>query len=259
MVGGDEMLKFIRLRKRMKYKNAILLVGLPGIGLVGQAACRYIIHKKKAKKIAELYSSHFPHHVIMKENGLLRPLRNSFYHFKDKNRDYIVLIGDVQAVDERGQYTICEAILDFCEEIGVNKVISIGGYSTGVLKEKRIVFGLVNDLKLKKELKDLGVVFGIAKGTIVGAAGLLPTFAKFRDMDGICLLGETHGSYVDARSALNVLRILVKYLNIELDLKELEEEANAGEEIIKRIEDEIKKNVIMPPKDGEKDELSYIR
>ncbi len=252
-------MEIVRLRKRIKFKDAVMLVGLPGIGLVGQAACRYIIHKKKAKKIAELYSEHFPHHTIMKENGLLRPLRNSFYHFKDKSRDFVVLIGDVQAVDERGQYAVCGAILDFAKRMGVKKIITIGGYSTGVFKEEKKVFALVNDLKLKKDLEDAGVVFGEAKGTIVGAAGLLPAFAGFRGMEGICLLGETHGAYVDISSALAVLRILIRYLDLDLDLKEMEKEASAGEKMIRKIEEEIKKNVVMPCKDDDERDLSYIR
>ena len=47
--------------KVAKLKNPVMVTGLPGIGLIGQVAAKYLIKKLKGEKIAEIYSPHFPH------------------------------------------------------------------------------------------------------------------------------------------------------------------------------------------------------
>ncbi|MEM7826591.1 MAG: PAC2 family protein, partial [Candidatus Aenigmatarchaeota archaeon] len=56
--------KIIELEKP-KLKNPIFVEGLPGIGNVGRIACGYLIEELKAKKFAELYSSHFMPFVLL--------------------------------------------------------------------------------------------------------------------------------------------------------------------------------------------------
>jgi len=55
------------------------------------------------------------------------------------------------------------------------------------------------------------------------------------------------------------LKVLKQYLDVELDLADLEKEASADEEVLKRIEEEIKKNMVIPPKRDDKEVSSYIR
>ena len=52
--------------------NPILIEGLPGLGLVGKIALRYMIKQLKAKKIAYLYSPHFPYFVLVNKKGNVR-------------------------------------------------------------------------------------------------------------------------------------------------------------------------------------------
>jgi uncharacterized protein (TIGR00162 family) len=240
-------------------KDGVLIVGLPGIGLIGQVSCRYMIDKMKAKRVAELFSAYFPHQLLMMENGKIKPPSYQFFYTNNNGKDLFFLVGDVQPVNEEGQFVLAHEVLRYMVQRGVKTVISIGGYGSGVLKKDRKVFGLVTHLNLKKELKRLGVEFGKAKGTIVGAAGMLPGFAPLYKMKGVSLLGETHGGFLDVKASLNVLKVLKQYLDVELDLADLEKEASADEEVLKRIEEEIKKNMVIPPKRDDKEVSSYIR
>ncbi len=134
----------------------------------------------------------------------------------------------------------------------------MGGYGSGKLGNNTSVFGLVTEKKLSNVLKKKGVVFGKAKGSIVGAVGILPTFGKLKGMEGICLLGETHGAYVDPASARDIVQILANYLNFSIDLSRLEKKAKEGEEIVKRIENELKK-ATQPQQSLKHGDVSYIR
>ena len=44
----------------VKLKKPILVEGLPGIGHVGKLVAEHMIDELGAKKIVEVYSSHFP-------------------------------------------------------------------------------------------------------------------------------------------------------------------------------------------------------
>jgi uncharacterized protein len=241
-----------------KLRNPVLITGLPGIGLVGQVVCKYIISKMGGKKIADIYSPHFPHQVFMTKKGALRQIKNMVYLVKCKNCDMVLLIGDVQAITSEGQYEVAGKILDYAQKLGVKKVISIGGYSIGKIEQKRRVFAVVTKKSLVAQLKKFGVVFGAAKGAIVGAAGLIPSMARFRDMEGMCLMGETHGSYVDASAAHEVLNVLEKFVGFSVDHSDLEKQAKAGEKIIRKIEEEVQRQSI-GPYTPDKGGISYIR
>ena len=229
--------------KPKKLRNPVLIVGLPGIGLIGQVVGRYLAKELKTKRIAMLYSPHFPHQVFMTKKGGLRLIKNSFYHYRGKKRDAIILVGDVQALNSQGQYEVAGAVLKYCKKLKIKQLLTIGGYSTGKISEKRRIFAVTTDEKTRTRLKKYGVIFGEAKGSIVGAAGLFPALGRLYDIEGVCLMGETHGGYVDTPAAREILKLLSAYLDVKISLKRIDERAKKSEKILKKIEDEIKKSV----------------
>lgn len=241
-------------RKHAALKNPVMVTGLPGIGLVGQVAARYMIKKMKGEKIAEVYSPHFPHQVIMTKKGVLRMLKNSIYLVKGTKNDLLVVVGDVQAVSSVGQYEVADVLLDYAQKNKVNLIITIGGYSTGKMEKTRKVFGSANNKNIIGKFSKEGIVFGETRGSIIGVAGLLPGLAKLRKIDGICIMGETHGNYVDSTSAKNVLEKLSKMLGFSVDMKDLEKEAHTREKVIRKIESEIEEQMT-----GSKKDITYIR
>ena len=80
---------------------------------------------------------------------------------------------------------------------------------------------------------------------------------RIRGMNGACLMGETHGGYVDAKCAQSVLKALGSVLSIKIDLSKLEERAKESEKFMQKIEKEAKKQQELGeiPESG----LSYIR
>ncbi len=252
----------IFVESRPKLKNPICLVGLPGIGNVGRIAIGYMIHQLKAKKFAELYSPYF-FNFVMVHDDIIHTLRNGFYYYKTpKGRDIIMLIGDCQSSDPKGQYEVVGKILDFLQQVGCKEIITIGGFGTGKVSEKPKVYGTVSDSKLIKEYKDFGIDFKISGeiGTIIGATGLLVGLGKIYGIGGLCLLGETTGFPIitDPKAAEEVLVILQKILGIHIDLTKLAEKVKTMYEFIKKL-DEIQQQAIEQMKKEKKpEELKYI-
>ncbi|MFH1785781.1 MAG: proteasome assembly chaperone family protein [Candidatus Micrarchaeota archaeon] len=226
-----------------KLRKAVLITGLPGIGLIGQVVGRYLVDELKAKRIANLYSPHFPHQVFMTKRGGMRLIKNSFYFHKGKKRDILILVGDIQAMSSVGQYEVASRTLDYCQKIGVTEILTVGGYSTGKISENRKIFCVATSDGLRERLKKFHVIFGEARGSIVGAAGLLPSLCKFRGMEGACVMGETHGGYIDTASARQITIMLSKYLDIKLNLKKLDERAAESQKVLKKVQDEVQKTM----------------
>ena len=261
--------EFGKMISGKKIKNLVLIEGLPGIGLVGKLAAEHLIHQLKAKKVAELYSPHFPHQVFIRKDGTISLPKCKFYLWKNtkKNgKNLLILIGDVQALTPEAQYEINGKIDRFFKSIGGEEIITLGGYGTGnIVSKKYKVFGAVTDKKSIKKLKKVGVTFYEASGSIVGAAGLLIGLGKMNKLNGFCLMGETHGNYVDAGSAEAVLNVLCKYLDIKIDLKDLKKLGKKMSIEAKKIEKQLVDQGIIE-EEGEEEfvgvpgsELGYIR
>lgn len=245
-------------KNKIKSKNGVLIVGLPGIGLIGRVLGRYLAEELKAKKVADLFSPHFPHQVFMTKKGGLRLINNRFYYVSGKKHDLLILTGDIQAMSTVGQYEVADAIISYAKKCGIKMIITVGGYSTGKVTEKRRIFGAANSKKLLPRFKKHNVVFGESRGSIVGAAGLLPALSKLQGIEGICIMGETHGGYVDVIAAKNIVSMLAGFLGFSIDIRKLENKAKESEKVLKKIEEEIEKNVITPYEPGQRN-VSYIR
>src|SRR4030042_1013398 len=260
--------KIVELEKP-KLKNPLFIEGLPGIGHVGRIAAGFLVEELKAKKFAELISSHFMHYVLLHQSASVHMLKNELYYWKSKSpnqRDLVILIGDSQSIDSEGHYEIANEVLSFVKKLGVKDMITLAGFGVGESKEKPRVIGAVSNEEVIKKYKKYDIDFdaGSKIGTIVGASGLFLGMGKYFDIEGICLLGETAGYPIlpDPKAAEAILKILSNVLGIKLDFGKLEKRVKEMEEFIKKIEDMKRKTLTnlgthrMEKPEGE--ELKYI-
>ena len=230
----------IRLFKEPKLDSPAFVEGLPGIGHVGKLAAEHLVAELKAEKVGEIYSPSFPPQVLIKTDGTVELMKNELFFWKGKKpqNDLLLLVGNSQGLTPEGQYDLADKILDVAEKFGVKRLYTLGGFATGKLVEEPKVFGAVTDPELAKEIEKYGVVIkGEEGGGIVGASGLLLGLGKIRGIQGVCLLGETSGYLVDAKSAQAVLEVLTKMLNVKINMTELENRAKETEKFISRLQE----------------------
>ncbi|MEM3727757.1 MAG: proteasome assembly chaperone family protein [Candidatus Bathyarchaeia archaeon] len=220
---------------KAELKDPILIEGLPGLGLVGKIATRYLIKQLKAQKLAYLYSPHFPYFVLVSKKGSVRLLRGTFYFWKNDNgkNDLVLFTGDSQAQTIEGQYEISNSILDFAQKHGVKLVITIGGYRVETDKPK-VVAAATSQTLLNRALQANAVISPMGS-PIVGTAGLILGLAPFRRIEALCLLGETRGYLPDPKAAKSVLEVLLKILGINVDLAGLDAEITKAESMVARL------------------------
>ena len=230
--------KIMQSGKLPKLHNTILIEGLPGIGNVGKVAVDFLIDELKAKKIYEVMSYTFPHSVFVNEDNLVElPIVEVFYRQIGK-RDLLFLGGAVQPIDEISSYEFTDKILDLAQKFDTKEIITLGGIGLADIPKKPKVYCTANSKKIIDRYKSELVsnsLYGIV-GPIVGVSGLLLGLSSKRNIEAISFLAETYGHpmYLGIKGAKEILKVLNKKLELNIDVNKLDRE-------IKDIEGEIMK------------------
>jgi uncharacterized protein (TIGR00162 family) len=222
----------IKILKPFTPNELTLVVGLPGMAYIGKLSVDYLIQQLKADLIGEVYSKHFPPYVVIKEDGLVELLRNELHAFRDEaGRDIVFLSGNSQAFSPEGQYAVSEKVLDWAIENGVKKVYAVAALVTDRQFDVPDVYVTATSVDLLEEAKSRGAKT-LDHGIIGGENGLIVGLAKKRNVDGACLLAETHGyqaptgEYViDPRAAKAALNVLTQILGVKVDMDPMEKQA----------------------------------
>ena len=235
----DDYWKVMQFGKIPKLDNPVFIEGLPGIGNVGKVAVDFLIDEIKAKKLYEITSYTFPHSVFVNEDNLVElPVVEIFYKQHNGKRDILLLSGDVQPIDEISSYEFSEKVLDIVQKFHGKEVITLGGIGLADIPKKPKVYCTANTKKIIDRYKsDLvsNKLYGVV-GPIVGVSGLLLGLASRRNIEAISFLAETYGHpmYLGIKGAKEILKVLDKKLNLNIDINKLDRE-------IKDIESEIMK------------------
>lgn len=255
----------IKTLERVELKDPILIEGLPGVGNVGKLAADYLRDHLKAKPLATIYSKFFPPQVYVSEEGIIRLVSNEISYWRapgGAGRDVLVLGGDYQGISPEGQYEITERVLDFCHGLGVREVFTLAGFAQGRMVEEPRVLGAATASAQVEAMKKFGVVFSRNDpgGGLIGASGLFLGLGRLFDMQGVCLMGETSGYFVDPRSAEAVLRVVGRILGIEIDFTALQAKAQEIDRIAQKIHDAEGRPSEGGPSSGERprEDLGYI-
>jgi len=236
---------FIKKVRKVKFKNPILIEGLPGVGNVARIVVDYLIEKLNAKKCCEIYSYYFPNTIFLSEENEIELPKVEVYYHKGKRNDLIFVVGDVQPAEEYASYLFSEKIVEFAKENKVKEIITLGGIATQSY-DKPDVYGAVTDKSYISKLKKVGVRFD-RKGAVVliGAAGLILGLAKLKKMKGFTLLSDTNPepTSLGFNAAKAILNVLIKYLKLKISVKDLELKNDHEPKTIPKIKKKILKKL----------------
>lgn len=250
----------INILEEVELENPIFIEALPGLGHVGKLAADHMIDELGATKFAEIYSPTFPPQVLIKEDGIIGNMLNELYYLKDVGEDkldLIILVGNTQALSPEGQYLICKDILDFVKGYGISRIFTLGGMAIPQPVENPKVYGAATNEANIELLKEADIDIRSNDGGIVGASGLFLGLGVRQGLEGICLMGETPGYFIDAESAEAILKKLSLLLNFEVNTDKLDERAEETRQMIAKAQ-QMEQDLINKANAGNADDLRYI-
>jgi uncharacterized protein len=233
--------KLVKISAKPKLKSPVMLAAWPGIGNVAMLVANYLLDKFEFKDLAEIDAQEFfdPIGVLSREHMIEAPQfpQSHFYYWKNKKgeHDIILFIGDDQP--DFKIYDFAGCVLDFAASYGVERVYTCAAAMTNIhFTEQPRVWAVATNKPLIEELKKYDL---LQKGAIqiAGLNGLLLGLAKERKYNGVCVMTEVPSQtsrMENPMAALAILKTFMRLLDIEVDTKELAENAKEVTEQIKQ-------------------------
>jgi proteasome assembly chaperone (PAC2) family protein len=227
--------------KDFQLDKPILLMGLPGMGMVGKMTLAYLIEELLAEEVARIYSSYFPSICFLDKGGLGRLTRCELYAANDSDTkpNFLLFTGDCQPLS-CGMVQVISTVLDVAQENNVEQVIAIGGLRTQSGPDVA-AFVFSEDDATYLEQYDVEM---LSSGQVTGAVGVMTALAAERGLKSFGLLGKLYSEApVDPIAAQNILKKLVDLYGLDLDLEkfaDMIEEAKEKEVIREKLVESIR-------------------
>jgi proteasome assembly chaperone (PAC2) family protein len=236
------MKKLVNFKKEPRPRACDFIAAWPGIGNLSLILVRYLREKLGAEEIGEIEPFTFfdPIGVMVKDNVVEAPQfpEGKFYYWHNSNgkKDILFFISDEQP-SYKG-YDLANFILDIAKKFKAQRVYT---FAAAIAKihhtEQPKVWAVATKPNLVEYLKTFDVVLR-GRLQIAGLNGLLLGVARERGVEGICLLGEVP-SYTtripNPKAALAVIKVLLKVLDLEIDLAELAKIAEESDQQMKKL------------------------
>ena len=225
----------MRINLHKKPSNVTVIEGFPGFGLVGSIVTQFLLEHLRTQLIGEFLVEEVPPVIAIHQHKLVKPM--GIYYSKSHNLVILNAIIEPQGVE----WLLADNIIKMAEELKAERIISIEGVlSSG--SEKVFFLG-------DKKLESFGAE-SIKESVIIGVtAALLQKYDKL-----VCLFAESHSALPDSRGAANIIKVLDKYLGLDVDYTPLEKQA---EEFERKIKDLLQQSAKVS-EEKERKNMSYL-
>jgi len=220
------------VEKKPVPSDAIVVQGLPDVGLVGLIATAHIVSQFDLQEIAYVDSNLLPPIVVL-HNGLPHSPLRIF-----ANKKLIAMISEMP-IEANAVQPITQALVNWVESKKARITISIGGMpipDRQNIKDPK-VFGAASNVFALKILQEKGVDI-LKEGYMVGPQALIMRYCAEKNLPAIALLAQSFYNYPDPEAATVAIKELTNITGLKIDVSELLEK---GEEIRLKARDIMKR------------------
>ncbi len=217
--------------EKVKLKNAIMIEGFPGIGMVGTISASYLSEKLGMKVIGYISSSHFPPIAAIHDYMPVSPARI----YASEKYNLIVLFAEF-VIPSEVAYALSQRILKYAKEKGVKEIYSLAGIASETPKSG--IFGIGSTGAMVEKLKKNGVE-AIKEGATQGVSGLLIAECASEKFPAANLLIQT-SQPMEPKGSAKLLQKLSEIIKVPIDVKPLVAEGDVIEKKIHESMDKIK-------------------
>jgi hypothetical protein len=229
--------------------SPLLVAAWPGIGEVGLRATTYLRDKLGAERFAYIHPQKFfaSDGCVVKNSVVQKPSlpQSEFYFWKNnEGEDLVIFVGEIQPTAYESEFAYL--ILDLAQTLGVKRVYTFAAALVPRWEENPQAWAVATEPSILAELEREEPPFQDSF-YIGGMNGLLLAQAKEKGMEGVGILGETPQVAAKLPNPLAAAAILKKFktiINIELDLKDIEAEAERARREIDELMQESRRQLI---------------
>jgi len=217
-------------------KSPTIIVGVPGLGLVGPIVIEFLIDHLKTERIGTFTYEELPPRVVIHKGQLVHPM--SAHYSKERNLLLLYTILNPAG----NEWALAREITRVAAETGAKEIIAIDA-ANAIGEDGESVYSFGNPA-----LQHIGAK-PMEESVIGGTTGALLVTAK-----ATCVFASAHQQIQDAKAAANVVKLLDKYLSLGVDYHPLLEQAVQFEQKLKGLIEQGKKLV----RTKDEQDLSYL-
>lgn len=230
----------IWLKKGWTVKEPKLVIGYPGIGLVGEIVVRFLIRFTNAKKVGFITSPFFSNQVIVGRHGNAKLIGIALFIKNRDEGDLLFALGQRHQEVMGGELETTEILLKLFKKLGGKYVYSVGGHLS-IESSEAPVWGMTSEPEVAIMLKERGIKLAPPGTPVVGGAGIAVGLCTFLGLKGVGLLGLAKGEKPDFTTSRAILETLSSLLNLKLEYSLLEGEEKKWNKIEEKYKEELSK------------------
>jgi len=195
-------------------KNAVMINGLPDVGLVGLIAASHIINSLDLKEAGSLESDLLPPMIVL-HGGIPRSPVRIF-----AGNSLVVIISET-AIPGTLLRPLANCLADWARNNTAELVLSLGGMAVANRQDIEFpkVFAAISERNLESRLSGAAEI--LEEGYIVGAYGLLLRRCAEISVPAITLLTQSYYNHPDPAAAAASLNAVNKIVGLNVDTSEL--------------------------------------
>ncbi|MGE4275111.1 MAG: proteasome assembly chaperone family protein [Candidatus Methanomethylophilaceae archaeon] len=247
---------YIHEYEKMKFKNALAIVGFPSLGLVSSIATNFIVRTMDLKRIAGISSPDFPPYSLVQGGFPMPPVRiyagDRICDDDGEDCEHLIVITAEFMPKMEMHYPIAKMILDWCEENDIKTILTMEGIAVPDV-DGTPIYGVGSTDAMREKVGKYGIK-PMEEGMVRGLSGIILYEAAAKGTDVMTLLGPARADIPDARGAARLLEPIKRMLpELKLDIEPLLKEA---EEIETKMKEAAQG--ITPPTGNEPIDNSYL-
>ncbi|MFP4118142.1 MAG: proteasome assembly chaperone family protein [Candidatus Woesearchaeota archaeon] len=219
----------IEIELTRRPKNPIIIEGFPGFGLVGTITTEYLIAHLKTELIGKFWLEDMPAAVAIHQGKLIPPIE---IHYSKR---YNLVIVHALASPNGMEWKMADMMGELVSELKAKEIISLEGIAGD--GESNDTYFYSTRAKPTEKLKS--VAKPIEESIVLGVTGALLLKEKKTPINAFFV--ETASNLPDSKAAASMVKLLDKYLGLDVDPKPLLKTAKEFEKKLKGIMENSKK------------------
>ncbi len=202
-------------------REAVVVIGLPDVGLVGLLAASHMVSELKLQEVGAVESDLLPPMIVL-HGGLPKAPFRLF-----AGNSLVVLLSET-TIPVPLIRPLASGLVDWAKSKGVRLMVSLGGMAVANRQDIDApkVFAALSAKELESKLRGSAEV--LEEGYIVGAYGLILRKCAEASLPAMALLTQSYYNYPDPVAAAAALGVVNKTLGLNVDVSDL---LKRGEEI----------------------------
>lgn len=232
----------IALRPDTDLRGALVILGAPGLGLVGSIASQYVIGHLEMPLVGAVHSARLPPAVQVVEG---RPVPHVRVYAKEARGRFgvtterLVVIHTEAEIAPEWTTELAEAIVQWARASKCGTLAVVDGILVEGEGSEDVVLGVATSTEGLKALEQQKVPL-LPAGTVGGIAGAVLQAAARHEVNAVALLAEAAPGYPDAAAAARLVEILDRMVpGIRIETAPLLKEAERIEIAVRKLKENV--------------------